>query len=211
MLNYRQQATWQPVTGQQQSPINLVAQQVTTVAKALPLKTESTYRLTSVTDDHTTIKVLGNGRLQLFHRQFNFMQLHFHHPAEHLINGEPSPFEIHLVHQNDIGQLAVVALLVPIGKQNLELQYLIDHFHQGQQTPVDFELNNWLPNALAGFHYLGSLTTPPLTEGVEWVVVMTHEVSISQEQLAWFKQTFPANNRQVQAVNQRPIFYYQKH
>ncbi|MCH5461202.1 carbonic anhydrase family protein [Lactobacillus sp. LC28-10] len=211
MFNYQHQTAWQPITGRQQSPIDLLTDQATKVHALLPIKTIAPYHLDLDTDDRTTIKVSGTGRITLFQREFSFTQLHFHRPSEHLINGKKSPFEIHFVHQNDIGQLAVIALLVPVGNQNLPLQYLIEHFQQGQQTPIDFHLNDWLPSVPEGFHYLGSLTTPPLTEGVEWAVITNHRITISQQQLDWFKQVFPANNRQVQALNKRSLFYYQKH
>ncbi|MFT8744489.1 MAG: carbonic anhydrase family protein, partial [Lentilactobacillus hilgardii] len=60
------------------------------------------------------------------------------------------------------------------------------------------------------FHYLGSLTTPPLTEGVEWLVITNPNVSISADQLAWFKAHFQPNNRETQDLNGRLIGSYLK-
>lgn len=208
MLDYQQQSTWSNGFGQQQSPINIETPQAAQQDQPLSLTTDSDYQLTEELDDQTTIKLLGTGQATIFKRSFDFQQVHFHAGAEHLVDGNQKPFEIHLVHQNAIGQLVVVALLVSLGDQDAAFQQIIDRFQQGTSTPVKIEIDQWLPKLAEGYHYLGSLTTPPLTEGVEWLVITNPNVTISQDQLKQFQQLFKPNNRVTQPVNGRLVEKY---
>lgn len=208
MLDYNQQNNWKPITGKQQSPIDLDSNVMHQVNDHLPLKLETPYHLTFDTDDETTIKVLGTGKALLFDRSFTFTQLHFHHPSEHSINGQLAPAEIHLVHENDIGQLAVVGLLLSLGDPDPILDMIMTQFKSGTKVAIDTDIKNWLPAACDGYHYLGSLTTPPLTEGVEWLIITNHMVTISSEQLKWLQTHFASNERVVQALNGRQVFHY---
>lgn len=208
MFTYDNQILWHPQSGHQQSPINLSSPITPGHATTLPFQISAPYQLRLETDDRTTIKVLGEGNASIFNRSFQFTQLHFHCPSEHLINGQPSALEIHLVHQNAIGQLCVVALMVNQGLADTTLQKLIGKFSVDHEVPLTLTLSHWVPKAATGYHYLGSLTTPPLTEGVEWLVITNPALTIGTEQLQWFKTHFAANQRQPQNRDERPIIYY---
>lgn len=207
MLNYQQQDQWQPTVGKRQSPIDLKTTS-TQVSGPLNIQLASHYQLTQVTDDQTTIKVFGQGEVELFDRHYQLSQCHFHHPAEHTVDQQTYPFEIHLVHQTEIGQLCVVALMVELGQFDPVLQAIIGHYQPAGKQDVSLPIQQWLPSRPTGFHYLGSLTTPPLTEGVEWLVITNPNIHISPKQLNWFQHTFLPNNRQIQNDNNRSIFYH---
>lgn len=208
MLNYRDQVNWPDGFGEQQSPIAITSAELTPEAQPLPIEPATDLALAIEQNDGTTIKVLGSGVTKFSDRAFDFQQAHFHVPAEHQIDGHQAAMEIHLVHQNDIGQLAVIAVFVELGAADKQLQAIIEDFDADNQVLSTGLLNAWLPAAPSGYHYLGSLTTPPLTEGVEWFVVDNANLTLSQEQLDWWQAHFPANNRALQLQNGRAIEWY---
>jgi carbonic anhydrase len=141
--------------------------------------------------------------------QFELKQFHFHAPSENLINSKSYPMELHLVHADKNGNLAVVAVMFKEGDANPAIAEL------WKQMPKKVDDKNILPdpvNALkllpknqAYFRFNGSLTTPPCSEGVRWMVMKT-PVTVSHEQLQAFENVLHhANNRPVQPVNARPI------
>lgn len=208
MLDYNHQEQWSNGFGTQQSPINIETKTAVVKEGTLEFSAQSKYHLQQEVDDQTTIRLPGTGAAGIFGRSFAFQQVHFHAASEHLINGSQSPLEIHLVHQNAIGQLVVVALLVKVGDADPAFQQIIDGFTAGKTDSADIQIDQWLPEQPVGFHYLGSLTTPPLTEGVEWLVVTNPKVTVSAAQLDWFKQQFPYDNRQPQGLNGRVVERY---
>lgn len=205
MLDYNHQEQWPNGFGTQQSPINIDTKMAVKKAGRLEFTAKSTYYLRQEVDDQTTIRLPGTGNADIFGRSFAFQQVHFHAPSEHLIDGKQAPLEIHLVHQNTIGQLVVVALLAQIGEADPAFQQIIDGFAAGQTDPANIQIDQWLPQQSTGFHYLGSLTTPPLTEGVEWLVATNLTVTVSAAQLDWFKHKFPYDNREPQELAGRQV------
>jgi len=204
-LDYTQQATWQPVGGQQQSPIDIPTK--TAIGSQLSaISWRGLYQAKVINGTATTLQADGTGQAYLNDRDFTFQQLHFHTPAEHLLDGVAAPIEWHLVHRSATGQLAVVAVFGRIGKPNASFQGLLDQLKPGAQTtPTEpISLTDLLPDTGTVYHYLGSLTTPPLTETVEWYVCDA-TVMLGEAQLAAYKALFPANQRVVQPLNDRPI------
>jgi carbonic anhydrase len=137
--------------------------------------------------------------------------LHFHSPSEHLVAGAGSPLELHFVHQAADGERAVLGALVRIGRKNMQFERVLESFPHdaGQQarvqSPVD--LRQLLPATTRAYRYSGSLTTPPCTEGIRWLVLAT-PVQISAHQLAELRATVEGNARPVQPRNGRPIVLF---
>ncbi len=145
------------------------------------------------------------------------LQLHFHTPSEHHQGGQHYPMEVHFVHKNDKNELLVVGVFFVAGAANPALDTLLGHLPKtvGEDTPfvgANIDPRQMLPQATAYYHYTGSLTTPPCTEGVKWYV-MKDPVSASQSQINRMKIVMGFNSRPVQGLGQRKlqlVYPYQK-
>jgi carbonic anhydrase len=141
----------------------------------------------------STIDVLG--------RRYALQQFHLHRPSETRIDGRSFEMELHLVHQDEAGRLAVVAVLLEQGTPNSALQMALNHLplekgeEQAARVPID--LKALLPQDRRYYSYMGSLTTPPCSEGVLWLV-LKQPMPMSAEQLALFARLYAANARPVQ-------------
>ncbi|RLN51700.1 hypothetical protein BBJ29_004522 [Phytophthora kernoviae] len=151
--------------------------------------------------------------LTLKGKKYYTVQFHFHAPSEHTVNGNARAMELHLVHQSEDGCLAVVAVFFCEGKESAFLSQFWDELTKLAPETHDHvdvgrisggqELNSLLEGK--NFRYTGSLTTPPYTEGVEWVVV-DEMLEASPEQLALYRKFLPSPNaRDVQALNDRKV------
>jgi len=136
-------------------------------------------------------------------------QFHFHSPSEHTIEGKSFAMEIHFVHADKDGKLTVVGILVDEGEEHPVLNqlwaFMPENPGETSQEPIGIEETDLLPPTREYYAYSGSLTTPPCTEGVKWLVLKT-TVQASAEQIATFKSKVgPATNRPVQPINARVI------
>ena len=136
-------------------------------------------------------------------------QFHFHAPSENTIEGHSYPMEAHFVHADKIGSLAVIAVLFKEGKVNTELEKAWAHMpgHAGEQHSLSSKVdaNVLLTGDNNYYRFNGSLTTPPCSEGVLWLV-MKQINTASKKQLEAFVQTMhQPNNRPVQPLNARII------
>lgn len=151
--------------------------------------------------------VTGNGR----HDRYELVQYHFHSPSEHAIDGKLYDMEMHLVHKNSEGKLAVVGLMFRAGEENAILAPLWDNAPEEESKQlkrvggVMIDLPSLVPDAGRYYNYTGSLTTPPCTEGVSWFV-MADALEASEEQISHFTEiTHGATNRPLQAANGRRV------
>jgi carbonic anhydrase len=149
----------------------------------------------------------GGGFLTLNGTRFDFLQFHFHHPSEHALAGKRWPMELHLVHRAADGKLAVLGVMLRPGRENDGLANLLSALpRDGQKRALARPVNlaQFLPLSGASYHYPGSLTTPPCSEIVSWIVLRDPiEAGIGQiESLA---QAFPMNARPLQPSAGRPI------
>lgn len=163
-----------------------------------------------VNNGHTVKVSLGATKsLIVDNEQFNLLQFHFHSPSENHINGKSFPLEAHFVHQNSKGELAVLAVMYDYGKENEELKKVWKNMPMTAGTHSDLgasiNLGKLLPDGRAYYRYNGSLTTPPCTEGVRWIV-LKRSVNVSKDQVEAFKRSMPGpNNRPIQERNSRVI------
>ena len=200
------------VNGSEQSPINIEASQVKADGGMEDVDTQYEPTTFSVMNNGHTIQantVSENNKMILGEAEYRLVQFHFHTPSEHQFNGQPYAMELHLVHQNENSQLAVLGLMIQEGKKNENLQAVWDMLPKEkteQDLPIGEPINleALLPEADSFFHYDGSLTTPPCTEDVKWVV-FEQPIEMSKEQIEAFQQIFPANHRPVQPLNEREI------
>ena len=151
----------------------------------------------------------GAGSLMLSGHEWNLAQFHFHTPSEHLLKGEATPMEMHLVFNDAADNLLVVGRWVQAGNSvNTALDPIFSHLPQtaSDTLHVDhFNLNALLPDNLQSFRYSGSLTTPPFSENVSWID-LAQPLFMSQGQIDAFKSLFPdGNTRGVQDLNRRLI------
>lgn len=140
---------------------------------------------------------------------YDLVQFHFHTPSEEQVNGKSFDMVWHLVHKNAEGKLAVVAVLVKEGQANDVIGAIGPNLPKETNkeavvagTTVD--INKLLPADRHYYHYQGSLTTPPCSEGVSWHVLKT-PVEASKAQIAQFKALFGVNARPVQSLNGRKL------
>jgi carbonic anhydrase len=138
-------------------------------------------------------------------------QFHFHSSSKHTVDGKHLPMEMHFVHQAEDGALAVAGVLIEECAENPAVGPLWTQLLLGSgakttvQIPAGFD-KNIFPDAGTGFyHYEGSLTTPPCSEGVQWYVRI-RPTPLSREQIAAFKAHYDHNNRPVQALNERSLY-----
>jgi carbonic anhydrase len=163
-----------------------------------------------VTDTGHTIQVdlePGN-RFTLTGHQYDLMQFHFHRPSEEHVNGKGFQMVVHLVHKGDDGKLAVVALLVDEGVANSIIQNVWNNLPLERSDPIEpvgtIDLSQLLPMAREYYTYMGSLTTPPCSEDVMWMV-MKQPIRMSASQIAIFGRLYPMNARPIQPNENRII------
>ena len=167
----------------------------------------STFRI--VDNGHTVQVQVGEGSISLTGKSYELVQFHFHRPSEEKINGQRFDMVVHLVHKADDGQLAVVAVLLERGNENPFIQTLWNYMPLEKNMPVSppnaiVDLNTLLPTSRNYYTYMGSLTTPPCSEGVLWLV-MKQPVQVSPEQINIFSRLYRNNARPIQPSGGRLI------
>jgi carbonic anhydrase len=139
--------------------------------------------------------------------RYYLQQLHFHTPSEHTLNGTRAPMEIHFVHGDSESRLAVAGLLIDEGPENKAIASawsVAPEVGKTEKIGGPFSLTSLLPRNLSGVRYSGSLTTPPTTEGVSWIV-LRERVTASVFQIQWFTDLIGRNARPVQPLNGRAL------
>ena len=140
---------------------------------------------------------------------YQLKQFHFHTPSEHTVGGKHFPMEVHFVHQSAKGEFAVVAAFYSERPDNENLAKLISNFPKAkgdtQHFPdVSLDLQFHLPTKARVYSYIGSFTTPPCTENVEWFVLQ-EPVPAGAAQIKAFADRLQNNNRPVQPLNERKV------
>jgi carbonic anhydrase len=193
--------------GTLQSPIDL-----RDARRAPAARIETDYRRSTLTESNNgeTIEVRAerSQTLAVGGREYGLVQLHFHAPAEHLVEGERAPLEIHFVHQAADGERAVLSVLVEEGRRNRAFGRIAASFPDGagQEDSVDVpvDLTALLPNSRRAYRYPGSLTTPPCSEGIRWLV-LARPITVSERQLNRLERIVEGNARPAQPRNGRRL------
>jgi len=197
--------------GANQSPIDLV----TDVHAGLP-ELVFEYYSKSVVDEvnngHTIQQnVKPGGFLKVPGRNLKaeLKQFHFHSPSEHTVSGKSFAMEMHFVHVDEGGAFLVLGVLIDEGEEHPVLSklwsFMPENPGETSVQPIGIEETNLLPPTREYFSYGGSLTTPPCSEGVKWLVLKT-PIEASAEQIAIFKERVgQRTNRPVQPHNARLV------
>ncbi len=170
------------------------------------------YKPTSftVTDNGKTVQVtMGGGNyITIQNRMYELMQFHFHRPSEERIGGRGFEMVVHLVHRDAENKLGVIAVLIERGKPHGAMQTVWNNLPLEKLESVSpsilLDPSDLLPQRREYFTYMGSLTTPPCTEGVLWMV-MKEPAQATANQMALFSRLYPLNARPIQASSGRMI------
>lgn len=194
--------------GKMQSPVD-----IKDAMKVHPRPLEHSYTLPPVNVVNNGHSVQVNVRegdfITLDGEKFVLQQFHFHAPSENTINGKSFPMEAHFVHMDADGEIAVMAVMFETGAANPELEKIWQQMPEkvGETVPLksNVALSGLLPKDLTHYRFSGSLTTPPCTEGVRWLVIK-QPLTLSEQQLEKFQHVLHhANNRPVQSLHGRVI------
>jgi carbonic anhydrase len=163
-----------------------------------------------INNGHTIqINYEGGDTLTIGNDSYDLVQYHFHNPSEHTVKGRHFPMEMHLVHKAASGKLAVIGVFIEEGAHNAAFDPIWNNLpkQKGVEThypSVNVDVDKLLPTGRASYRYDGSLTTPPCSEGVRWIV-MTTPIQLSADQIKAFTAIIHDNNRPTQPLNGRPV------
>ena len=193
--------------GERQSPID--------IRDGIPVELDAIqfdYKLSAfrvIDNGHTVqVNVESGNRIVVNGRRYDLVQFHFHRPSEERLNGRQFEMVAHLVHKDLEGKLAVIAVLIEEGKGHPVVQQVWNNLplekHTEQAGLQGIDLLQLLPEDRRYVTYMGSLTTPPCSEGVLWMV-MKKPVTVSAQQISIFSRLYPMNARPVQPTGNRLI------
>lgn len=194
--------------GTHQSPID-----VTGATEADLTNIEFDYHVVSpihiLNNGHTTQVVIPEGNsITLDGNTYPLKQFHFHAPSEHTIDGVAEAMELHLVHITDDGAIAVVGVMLTESEENAALKSVFEAMPAmagpEQEVTGSVDLNALLPAQRTSYRYSGSLTTPPCSEGVQWLL-LTERQTVSTAQVEAFRKVFIMDARPVQPLNDREL------
>ncbi len=213
--DYRDAGRWSELNseflacaGKNQSPVDIANVSQTQLEKIQ--FNYNKHASTIVNNGHTVkLNFPAGDAINVEKNAFHLKQLHFHTPSEHTFSGKRFAAEIHLVHQNPQGELAVVAVMVAEGAKSGVFNKLIRSLPSQTGKSIDLkqplQASDFLPQATAYYSINGSLTTPPCTEGVRWFV-LKNNITASREQINRLSVAMGTpNNRPVQSINARMI------
>ncbi len=195
-------------SGKNQSPVDV---RDAVAAKLSPLSFKYDSQAADVFNNGHTVQVTyaPGSKLSLDSHDYELKQFHFHAPSENLLNGKQFPLEVHFVHADAAGNLSVVGVFVEAGPANVALTKLAKDLpvHAGDKHGLDVKVAaaELMPTSRDYYRFSGSLTTPPCSEGVNWLV-LKQPVTASEQQIKQFHAAMGDDNaRPVQPLNARVI------
>lgn len=194
-----------------QSPVNIDTDDVIE-ANLSDIQYEYEPFAMTIVDNGHTIQVQGaeDSFITVEGKRYQFRQFHFHSPAEHTLDGKQYPMEMHLVHQEEgTGNLVVLGIFLEEASTSNEfLQKVFAEIPSEQEkeisTDVQINLSDYIPPSQVHYTYIGSLTTPPCTVGVDWIF-FEEPIEASREQLNTFAEYYSNNARPTQPLNNRRV------
>jgi len=195
--------------GKEQSPINVVASKDIELPKLSLNYANGSQSV--INNGHTVqVNIKSGDTLTINGEAYELKQFHFHTPSENHIDGKEFPLEAHFVHATKDGKLAVIAVMFQEGSENPTLHKIVKSFplKKNQEAKLEFSkeyLNVVMPLHKEYYHFMGSLTTPPCSEKVNWFVLKTTQTASASQIAAIHKEIGMKNNRPVQATNARNI------
>lgn len=198
-------------TGKNQSPINLKLKKAvgTTSLPGFDVYYRET-ALKLINNGHTLqVNVPLGSYIKIKGHRYELLQYHFHTPSEHQRDGFNYPMEMHLVHKDGDGNIAVIAILFQEGEENQTLAELMSFLPQKLKQQeihesVKIHPAKFFPADKKFYKYSGSLTTPPCSEGVYWMV-FKQPIQASVTQLEKMHEYLGSNARPVQGQNARTL------
>lgn len=197
-------------TGQRQSPID-----VNGTTKPAASKVVLDYRSSPATIQNNGHSIIispqNGGGIIVDGVHYALKEFHFHSPSEHAINGRKTALETQFVHEDDKGHYLIVSVLSDIGAADPMLGSLWTYlpFDAGQPVPLPDLLVNaqdLMPSTEDFYVYSGSLTTPPCTEAVTWMIYSS-PLSVSAEQADAFERLIGPNARPLQPRHERDYIH----
>jgi carbonic anhydrase len=193
-----------------QSPIEIRARDVRTTALPALAFHYHPVPLRIVDNGHTVqVNYDAGSWLEAGDTRYELVQFHFHRPSEEVIDGQRFAMVAHLVHRDAQGHIGVVAVPLSLGADDFSLKILWENLPKVKgaevtRTDVKIDAESLLPASLGYYAYAGSLTMPPCSEGVRWMVLKTPSL-ISQREVEIFAARYPNNARPLQPRNGREI------
>jgi carbonic anhydrase len=196
-------------TGVEQSPVDIDTHVTPGHVEGLSMVYGSS-KLNILNNGHTVQANIDAGSsIELAGKRFDLKQFHFHAKSEHTVAGQHMPLEMHLVHQAADGTLAVVGVMFDEGAENAALKGVFSNLPAEESEVetiegVTLEISNLVPAITDAWTYEGSLTTPPCSEGVNWIV-MAEGMEVSTAQLKAFTDVIHDNYRPTQSLGARSV------
>jgi len=204
--------------GRAQSPIDITLPVARGVTEALKLQfppailriAHHEHVADGINNGHTIqVNYEDGDTLFLGETAYELVQYHFHNPSEHLLSGRRFPMEMHMVHRSAAGALAVVGVLIQEGGHNRAFDPVWSNLPRSRGVETHYEhvkvdVDALLPAVRTSYRYDGSLTTPPCTEGVRWIV-LTMPIELDASQIRTFTDVMHDNSRPVQPLNGRIV------
>ncbi len=193
--------------GGQQSPINITSAIKAEVAPMSISWKKSAAKI--VNNGHTIqINMPEGSSITRDGKVYDLLQFHFHAPSEHLVEGKAYPMEVHFVHKNKKdGDLAVLGVFIGPDKKNDTMAMLAKNFPKAagaEATLEAFTPRDLLPAGLEYWTYEGSLTTPPCSEVVTWMVARK-PIKVAKASIDAFTAIYANNARPVTPLNRRLV------
>jgi carbonic anhydrase len=195
-------------TGKHQSPIDLLSADMTHHGEKLKAAYHAA-PVTVVNNGHSVQANLDVKQSKLYFQgdEYVLQQIHFHSPSEHTLDGVRFPMEMHMVHADKNGKLAVLGVFIKEGKENAALKHMFENLPattKAAKLQEQLDIAALVPKKPRAYTYTGSLTTPPCSENVQWIM-LEKPITLSPAQVAAFEKVYSGNNRPVQPVNGRII------